>query len=163
MDSSSQGNPNGHKLKTIICRPCSVILCVVFFSCCLTVNLSLQVKKLLMIPCDHDIQLLITDGGCKSKDDKAAQREYLELAPLTTVDANIPSKIQVFYNIFTKDAEDEETVQNIVNKPFLFLELKFQNQNVYITSIGYQLKGIPIESINQQHLVGNEGLTLHSI
>ena len=115
MDSSTQGNPKGHKLTTIIRKRHSVFLGVVIFSF-LTVDLTLNVKKLLIVPCNHDIQLLMTDGGCKSKDDKGAQREYLELSIPTTIDTNKPSKIQVFYNIFTKDAEDEETVQNIVNK-----------------------------------------------
>ena len=89
--------------------------------------------------------------------------DYLTVSPPTTVDADKASKIQFFYNLFTKYAEDEERVQNIVNKKFSFLKPKLHNKNVFITSIGYQLKGIPIESINQHHLVGNEGLTLHAI
>ena len=67
MDSSTEGKLKGHKLTTIIRKRHSVFLGVVIFSGCLTVHLTLHVKKLLIIPCDRDIQSLMTKGGCKSK------------------------------------------------------------------------------------------------
>ena len=135
---------------------------MIIFSICLTVHLTQNVKKLIVL-CDREIQSLLTEGGRKSKEDKGVQMEYFTVSPPTTVDTQKPPKVQVFYNLFTTDTEDEERVQNIVNEQFLFLDPKIHNQNVYITFIGYQLKGIPTESINQHHLEGDEGLTLYAL
>ena len=33
--------------------------------------------------------------------------EYLTVSPPTSVDAEKPTKVQVFYNLFTMDSEDE--------------------------------------------------------
>ena len=45
-----------------------------------------------MVTCDCEIQSLMNEGGCKSKEGKGAQMEYLTLSPPTTVDAKNPDR-----------------------------------------------------------------------
>ena len=62
--------------------------------------------------------------------------DYLTVSPPTTVDTDKASKIQFFYNLFTKYAEDEERVQKIVNEQFSFLKPKLHNKNVLSLPLG---------------------------
>ena len=82
-----------------------------------------------------------------------------------------PPPTTVFYNVFTKNGDDEERVKAIVNEQFSFLDPK--RHVVSITSIGHLLPNITNynnttnnERINiplkKHYIKGNKGLTLHA-
>ena len=75
------------------------------------------------------------------------------------------SKIHIFYNLFTKSAQDEERVQSIIQEQFNLINPKYHNTNVSITSIGYKLSSIPnnVSTITQHYNEGGEDLTLHAL
>ena len=83
-----------------------------------------------------------------------------------------PPRTTVFYNVFTKNGNDEERVKAIVNEQFSFLDPK--RHVVSITSIGHLLPNITNynnttnnERINiplkKHYIKGNKGLTLHAL
>ena len=73
--------------------------------------------------------------------------------------------IHIFYNLFTKSAQDEERVQRIIQEQFNLINPKYHITNVSITSIGYKLSSIPnnVSTITQHYNEGGEDLTLHAL
>lgn len=77
---------------------------------------------------------------------------------------NTNSKIHIFYNLYTKGAEDEQRVRSIVEEQFNHINPAIHDTNVSITSIGYKLSSIPNNiSISQHYNEGGEDLTLHAV
>jgi len=73
----------------------------------------------------------------------------------------LEGEIKVFYNLFTKDANEEERVQLIVDEQLSYLDPGVHN--LEITSIGYRLPSIPNAFIRKHFTKGQEALTLHSL
>ena len=74
------------------------------------------------------------------------------------------TKIHIFYNLFTKSAEDEERVKLIVEEQFGHINPELHHTNVSITSIGHKLSSIPDNSYIKEHYnEGGEDLTLHAV
>ena len=71
-------------------------------------------------------------------------------------------KIQIFYNLFTKSAEDGERVRKLVDEQLGLIDPKLHETNISITSIGYRLDKLPAKSF-QHHDEGGEELTLKSL
>ena len=72
------------------------------------------------------------------------------------------NKIHIFYNLFTKNAQEEDRVRKIVEEQFGHINPTLHDaNNISITSIGHQLSNM---SITQQHYnTGGEDITLHAL
>jgi hypothetical protein len=92
-------------------------------------------------------------------DDKNPQKA----SPAGPVTSHDPPGVttNVFFNVFTKNAADEERVQSIIDEQLSFLIPG--EHKVSITSIGHRLSKLPNETIRQHYTEANEGMTLHAI
>jgi hypothetical protein len=73
--------------------------------------------------------------------------------------------VQVFYNIFVKNEDDEERVRAIIDEQLAFLDPDVHNKKVLVTSIGHlaNLANITNAVTREHQPEGSEALTLHAI
>ena len=70
-------------------------------------------------------------------------------------------KIHIFYNLFTKNAQEEDRVRKIVEEQFGNINPTLHDvNNISITSIGHRLSNM---SITKHYNTGGEDITLHAL